>query len=717
MRRHVVVAFGVVREDAIAIGNEPRHERLEIATYARVGVLANDQRRAGVLDEHGREPGARAARLHDRRDLIGDVVRAAAACRDRELAAVNHARSILGDVIRKSLRYAEELSEALQKQLALAYRGKDLLAWGLRQRLREGYTRKDFRADLLASLVVGIVALPLSMALAIAVDAPPQYGLYTAIVAGIACSLLGGTRFQVTGPTAAFVVILLPIVHKFGLGGLLVAGMMAGVLLVIMGLARLGRLMQFVPHPVTSGFTMGIAVVIGVLQLKDAFGVKLPRTEGTFEYLGALWDARTAIKPWDVGVAAATLALLLALPKLLKRIPVPLVALTISTVLVVVIGHLAPASWHFDVTTIGSKFHYTIGGQTGDGIPPLPPLPMLPWQVSGGFSLDYHTIRELMPAAFAIAMLGAIESLMAAVVADGMSGTRHEPNAELIALGIGNILCPFFGGIAATGALARTATNIRAGAQSPLACALQALFILTCTIALAPLVSYLPMPALAALLIIVARNMSEARHFVRLARIAPRNDVLVMFTCFTLTVVFDMVIAVTIGVVLAALLFMRRMAIVTQVELETPPVGYPMPPGVRLYEIAGPLFFGAAKTAMETLNTVSFGNKDHTYILAMENVPMMDATGIVALESVLATLFRSNIKVIFAGLRPDVSERLDRAGMKRHPGKLAYAPDIDTAVSMAIVHAARLGHKVEHSSASLRISKVEEPPAPPPPPP
>src|SRR6185503_15348836 len=206
-------------------------------------------------------------------------------------------------VIRRSLRYVNELPEALQKQLALAYSAKDLLAYGLRARLREGYSIKDFRADLLAALVVGVVALPLSMALAIACDVPPQYGLYTAIIAGITCSLLGGTYYQVTGPTAAFVVILLPIVHKYGIGGLLVAGMLAGVMLVGMGLARLGKLMQFVPHPVTSGFTMGIAIVIGVLQLKDVFGVKLPRTEGVFEYLEALFDARHGFNYWDVGIA------------------------------------------------------------------------------------------------------------------------------------------------------------------------------------------------------------------------------------------------------------------------------------------------------------------------------------------------------------------------------------------------------------------------------
>jgi SulP family sulfate permease len=602
-------------------------------------------------------------------------------------------------VIRRSLRYVEELSDVVQRQLAMAYSAKQLLAFGLRGRMREGYTARDFRADLLAALVVGVVALPLSMALAIACDVPPQHGLYTAIIAGITCALLGGTRCQVTGPTAAFVVILLPIVHRFGLGGLLVAGAMAGVILLAMGLARMGKLMEFVPHPVTSGFTMGIALVIGLLQIKDVLGVKLPRTEGTFEYLAALWDARGAVNPYDVGIAAVTIALLLGLPKVLKRLPAPLVALALVSLLVLVAQQL----WHIDVTTIGSKFTYHLGSETGHGIPPLPPLPGVPWHFSDAnhpaLALDYHTIRELLPSAFAIAMLGAIESLMAAVVADGMSGTRHDPNAELIALGIGNILCPFFGGIAATGALARTATNIRAGARSPLAAVMHAVFILACTIALAPLVAYLPMASLAGLLIIVARNMSEARHFFRLARIAPKHDVLVMLTCFGLTVVFDMVIAVTVGVVLAALLFMRRMAVLTKAEIETPEqLKIDVPAGVRVYEIAGPLFFGAAKSAMEALHAV--GDQDHTYVLDMRHVPTMDATGLVALESALDRLRRSKIKVIFAGLTPEVADMFSRAGIKRELGRIAYAPDVETAISMAIVHAARIGKDAEAPAAA-----------------
>jgi SulP family sulfate permease len=443
--------------------------------------------------------------------------------------------------------------------------------------------------------------------------------------------------------------------------------------------------MQFIPHPVTTGFTAGIAVVIAVLQLKDVLGVTLPRTDGTLDYIAKLWAARAGVNGWDLGIGAVTVALLVILPKIIKRVPAPLIALVLVSLGVVLLQHLVPG---FHATTIGSKFSAQIGDEVVRGIPPLPPLPIVPWHEGGGFALDYHMIRALLPSAFAIAMLGAIESLMAAVVADGMSGTKHDPNSELIALGIANMVVPFFGGIAATGALARTATNIRAGARSPIAAALHAVFVLACTISLAPLVAYLPMAALAGLLIIVARNMSDTRHFVRLARIAPRSDVVVMLVCFGLTVGFDMVIAVTVGVVLAALLFMRRMAVLTKIDLAPGPLSpAEMPAGVRLYEIAGPMFFGAAQMAMEALATV--GGTDRVVILSMRAVPTMDSTGLVALESSLDRLFRSGKKVIFAGLVPEVAEMLDRAGMRRDPGRLAYAPDLDTAISMAIVHTAR----------------------------
>jgi len=587
------------------------------------------------------------------------------------------------------MRYVDELTEAIRSQLALALGVKDQLAYGLRQRLKAGYGTRDFRADLMAGLVVGVVALPLSMALAIASGVAPQHGLYTAIIGGILCALLGGTRVQVTGPTAAFVVILLPIVKTYGIAGLFVAGLMAGVILIGMGIARFGKLMQFIPHPVTTGFTAGIALVIALLQLKSVFGVNPPPSEGVVQYLGTLWDVRADIHWPDVAIAMFTLGLLVGIPRVVKRVPAPLLALVAAAVVAWILGHFIDG---FEVATIRSKFQTIIGGETVRGIPPLPPLPVLPWNVTEGDSsaipISFAMVKALLPSAFAIAMLGAIESLMSAVIADGMSGSKHDPNSELIALGVANIVCPFFGGIAATGALARTATNIRAGARSPFAAVVHSIFVLACTIALAPLVGYLPMAAMAALLIIVARNMSETRHFVRLVRAAPRSDVMVLLTCFTLTVVFDMVIAVSVGVVLAALLFMRRMAVLTRVSLDTSvTTAYDVPPGVHVYEVAGPMFFGAAKTAMETLEVIH--SDVHVVVIEMRHVPVVDATGLIAIETILDRLHRSHRKVILCGLQREVLRIFDRAGIKRIPGRLAFAPDIETALSMAIVHEAR----------------------------
>lgn len=556
------------------------------------------------------------------------------------------------------------------------------LAYGLRQKLKEGYTAADFRADLMAGLVVGVVALPLSMALAIASGVAPQHGLYTAIIAGVVCSLLGGTRCQVTGPTAAFVVILAPIVGKFGLLGLLVAGMMAGVILVAMGALKLGNLIQYIPHPVTTGFTAGIAVVIGTIQLKDFFGLSFGAPETYVERWKMMIAARGTANVWELAVGAFTLLLLVGIPRLQKKVPAPLLALTVASVAAALAARWIPG---FHVATIGTRFSSVVHGHTVPGIPPLPPLPMNPF--GGHFS--FAQIQQLVGPAFAIAMLGAIESLLAAVVSDGMSGTRHDPNSELLALGIANVLCPFFGGIAATGALARTATNIRAGARSPFAATIHSLFVLACTVALAPLVAFLPMAALAALLLIVAKNMAEVRHFVHILRVAPRSDALVLLACFSLTVMFDMVIAVSVGVVLAALLFMRRMAELSETKLDVGTMAkLELPDGVKLYEIAGPLFFGAAQRAMSAFDTIT-GSRD-AIILYLGQVPAIDATGLVALETTVDKLRRHGHKVILAGLRPQVADVIKRStSLVPEKGKLAIAPDLDSALSLAVIHTAR----------------------------
>jgi SulP family sulfate permease len=554
-------------------------------------------------------------------------------------------------------------------------------ATALRASLRT-YDTAAFRADVLAGGIVGIVALPLSMALAIAVGVAPQHGLYTAIVAGFLVALTGGSRFQVTGPTAAFVVILAPIAARHGMSGLLTAGLLAGVMLLAMGLAGAGRLIQFIPYPVTSGFTAGIAFVIATLQLKDALGLDVASMPDHFPAkVAALWAARGSASLVEASIALATIALLIVVPRLASAIPAPLAAIGLVTAGSAAATHFWPGS--VAIATIADRFHTTIDAHVYAGIPPLPPLPHVPWTAD---LLHLQTFRELVPAAFTIAILGAIESLLSAVIADGMTGTRHDPDAELVGLGLGNIAAPFFGGIAATGALARTATNIRSGARSPVAAMVHALVVLLAVLLFAPVVGRVPMAALAALLLVVAWNMSEIRHFLHVARVAPRSDALVLGTCFLLTVVFDMVLAVSVGVVLAALLFMKRMAELTHGRLlgdgDAGKVGpHVVPPHVALYEINGPLFFGAAQSAMTALDTI--GADVRVVVLALGRVPTIDATGMVALESALERLRRDRRFVLIAGPLPHPHHVFSKANLRAHHENIVIEPSLDEALRTA----------------------------------
>ncbi len=553
----------------------------------------------------------------------------------------------------------------------------------MRRTIASGYDRASLRADVLAGIVVGVVALPLSMALAIAAGVPPQHGLYTAIVAGIVVALTGGSKFQITGPTAAFVVILAPIASREGLAGLLTAGLMAGVLLLAMGAARFGRLIQFIPHPVTTGFTAGIATVIATLQLKDIFALPIAQMPETYlEKVHALWQARAGVSLTDLATASLTFALLVLLPRklprLATRVPPPLLALTLVSLLAVGVQLLWPS---FSVATIGSRFQSIVDGRVVAGIPSIPPLPMLPWG-SGGLSL--RSVNHLASAAIAIALLGAIESLLSATIADGMTGKKHDPDAELVGLGLGNIVAPFFGGIAATGALARTATNIRAGGRSPISAIVHSLVVLLAILLFAPLVSYVPMASLAALLLLVAWNMSEVRHFLNIVRIAPRSDVVVLILCYFLTVVFDMVIAVSVGVVTAALMFMRRTAELTQGRILDSTHGeseFELAPGVALYEIAGPLFFGAAQNAMGALGSVAPDTR--VVVLALGRVPSIDATGFVALESAITRLRALNKLVVLTGPLPEPRAVFERANLAKHHDHVRFAATLDAGLALA----------------------------------
>ncbi|MGE0142626.1 MAG: C4-dicarboxylic acid transporter DauA [Planctomycetota bacterium] len=540
-------------------------------------------------------------------------------------------------------------------------------ARGLLDALRS-YDRRRLRADILAGLIVGTVALPLSMALAVAVGLPPQHGLYTAIIAGALIALTGGSATQVSGPTAAFIVILAPIVAEHGIGGLCVASLLAGVMLLFLGLFRLGRLITLVPFPVVTGFTLGIGLSIMLGQIPDALGIDgrtldshpLPRLLGV---LGSLDRVRAA----DLAVGLGTFALLVVWPRVDRRIPAPLIALTVASIGSYALAHFWP---DFDPATIRDRFDYLASdGTRVPGIPSSPPSFAWPWQLGGadGVALEFGLplFRQLWLPAVSIALLGAIESLLSATVADGMSGTRHDPDSELVGQGLGNLIAPFFGGFAATGAIARTATNVRSGATSPIASVVHAGFLLLSMLVFAPALGYLPMAALAALLIKMAWSMCDWQHVIRTLRRASAHDSGVLLVCASLTVAFDMVIAVVVGIALASLLFMKRIAELADVKLidgGTQVPGSDLPAGVLVYEIAGPLFFGAAERAMASL--ARSNQRDvKVVVLDVAAVPVMDHTGVVNLESVVGGLRRRGIGVIFAGLRDSPRRTLERAGM------------------------------------------------------
>lgn len=539
-------------------------------------------------------------------------------------------------------------------RLSLTERSKVKFGSALRELKARGYTKDDLRADAIAGIIVGVVALPLSMALAIAAGAPPEHGLFTAIVAGVIVALSGGSMHSVSGPTAAFVVLLVPVTARYGLQGLLVATVMAGLMMLLMGLFGLGKLIQFVPHPVTTGFTAGIAVVIAILQLGDLLGIGRLEGERIAERLTYLAEQLPGFQWADLAVGLLTLAVLILWPRISKRVPAPLVGLVVATVAGILLARSGSP-----VATIQTEF---------GGVPAGFPTPALPWAGSG---LGWSDVYSLVPTAAAIAMLGAIESLLCAVVADGMTGGRHDPDSELVGLGLGNLVVPFFGGFAATGAIARTATAIRAGGRTPVTVVVHALFLLASMLALARLLSYIPMAGMAALLLIVAWNMADRHHFVRITRIAPRSDVLVMWTCFLLTVIFDMVVAVLIGVVLAALLFMRRMVEISGATLVGGPEGHTLaglPPGVVFYDVAGPMFFGAAQKALDALGVV--GEGVHTVIIDLEDVPAVDATGLVALESSVSQLNAKGIKVVLSGVKSQPRRAIEKAGFRDIEGLL-----------------------------------------------
>lgn len=560
------------------------------------------------------------------------------------------------------------------------------LASALRETLRAGYGAADLRHDVLAGLAVGIIAVPLSLALAIASGVPPQHGLYTAFVAGALIALAGGSRYNVSGPTAAFVVILFPIAQQHGLGGLLVAGFMAGLLQVALGWGRMGQWIHYIPHPVTTGFTAGIAVVIASLQLRDLLGLEV---EGSAHFVARLREIGAALPAThlpELALGLATLAVMILWRR--ARLPLPpyLAGALFAGLATWILASLWPAS---GIVTIADRFSYVVDGVVRPGIPPMLPELHWPWQLPGAdgqpLQLSWALLRDLSGPAFAIALLGSIESLLCAVIADGMTGKKHDPNAELVAQGLGNVIVPLFGGIPATGALARTAALIRAGARSPFASFTHALFVLAVMLTLAPLLSWLPMCGLAALLLKVAWNMSERRNFLKIIRVAPRGDVVLLLVCFGLTVLFDMVLSITVGVVLGSLIFMHRMSKAAQVSLigeDHPGAPAGLPKDVRFYEVAGPLFFGAAERAMSALR--NHDRKVRAVILDLSAVPTIDASGLVALEQVIDELNQAGIFVALCGAQRNVLGVLRDAGYLKEHGKRWYYASSEAAVKRLV---------------------------------
>lgn len=513
------------------------------------------------------------------------------------------------------------------------------------------------RSNIFSGLTVGIIALPLSMALAIATGVPPELGLYTAIVAGILAALFGSSKVNISGPTAAFIVILIPIVQEFGISGLLLCGLMSGAILILVGLFKLGNLIELVPYPVTVGFTSGIAVVIATFQIKDFFGLTIENFTGSYiDKLLLLFNSFSTFNIYEFLTAFTTLLILIYWRKTKSKIPAALIALGFITLVVAYVNY----KFGLNISTIHSTFSYSVGNLQGSGIPPVPLQFTLPWGFLAPHEINLDLIKALLPHAITIAILGALESLLCAVISDGMTGNKTDPNKELIGQGITNMVVPFFGGIPATAAIARTVANINSGGTTKLSSIVHSLFILVSILFIAPYISYLPMAGLSALLLMVAWNMSEVKHFTNILKTAPKDDIYVLLACFSLTVLIDMQVAVAVGIGLASVLFIKRTIDLYSIELVSEDLSlHPnLPKDVLIYDINGPMFFGAAQKAMKTL--LSSSDKRDIVILNMKNVSLIDMTAMVALKSIIDSFETKNKKLILSGLNSRVQRKIER---------------------------------------------------------
>lgn len=532
----------------------------------------------------------------------------------------------------------------------------------------KGYTKEQFVKDIVAGVIVAIIALPLSIALALASGVGPEQGIYTAIFAGFVISLLGGSGVQIAGPTAAFATIVAGIVAKNGMEGLVIATIMAGILLIIMGLLKFGNLIRFIPYTITAGFTIGIAVTIVIGQIKDFLGLTF--TSAPVETMDKLKACAESIGTFNwqaLLVGMVSLAILILWPKVTEKIPPSLIAVIAAIIMVKLIG--------MDVKTIGDL--YTISSEL--------PKVNIPAE-------DFNMVRSLFPDALTIAVLAGIESLLSCVVADGMVGSRHKPNAELVAQGAGNIVSALFGGIPATGAIARTAANIKNGGRTPIAGMVHSVTLLLILLVLMPYAAWIPMPAIAAILFMVAYNMSGWREFLLLVKTSPKSDVIVLVTTFVLTVVFDLVVAIEAGLVMAAILFLIRMSAVTEVkswkyigenisENDDPEsIRFKaVPKKTLVYEIIGPMFFAAADKFMD----ISLEQDIKVIIIRMRGVPAMDVTALRSLKMISATCKKRGITLLLSHVQEQPKAMMKKAGFASEVGEENFCSNIDEALSRA----------------------------------
>lgn len=555
--------------------------------------------------------------------------------------------------------WKKESDDVIRKRIMKIFEPKLLTTF-------KDYSAKKLTSDLIAGLIVAIIALPLSIALAIASGVSPEKGLYTAIVAGFVIALLGGSRVNISGPTAAFATIVAGIVAQYDIDGLILATLMAGAILILMGLLRFGSLIKYIPLTITTGFTSGIAVTIVIGQIKDFLGITFAegsRAVETTEKLECIAHSITTLNPWALLLGAIGLAILIVWPKISKRIPGSLIAVLVGTAIVKV--------FNWDVNTIGDL--YTISSA----------LPRF-----SAPSFDLHMIRELIPSAFTIAILAGIESLLSCVVSDDMIDDKHNSNTELIALGVGNICSGLFGGIPATGAIARTAANVKNGGRSPIAGMVHALVLLLVLVVLMPYAAWIPMPIIAAILFMVAYNMCEWRQFVKICKTAPKSDVLVLVVTFALTVIFDLVVAIEVGLLIALVLFMKRMADITHIrtwskadELAASDNGRlkAIPDRTAVYEIDGPMFFASA----DKFGAIPIKDGVQVMILRMRNVPAMDSTATKTLFAVLDACKEKQIQLLISHANEQPLSVMTKSGFVDALGQENLLPNIDAALETA----------------------------------